>query len=332
MISTSVAAVLRTARVHLAALLLPLGVGTLGAVSACGPSPERSADRRSEATNIVESPDPTLQGGLDDFGEPLPTDARFATRVVSLNPAATEVIFAMGADSALVGRSRWDEFPAEASRIMPLGDAIRPSIETVLSVQPSLVILYATPDNRAAAEALRRAGVRTVALRANRIEGFFALTRQLGVMLGATARAEVVVDSVRQTLDRVRRLTAAQPERPTVVWPVWESPPMVIGGGSYLDEVLTIAGAHNVFHDDTTASPSVSIEEIARRDPRHVIVGSTRLAAMRESSTWRAVTAVREGRLMVVDQDVTGRPSVMLGMAATQLARLLHPALSDSLR
>ena len=104
----------------------------------------------------------------DDFGAPLPTDARFAERVVSLNPAATEAIFTIGADSLLVGRSRWDEYPNAVSRIPALGDGIRPNIEAVLAARPTLVVLYATAENRAAADALARAGVRTIALRVDR--------------------------------------------------------------------------------------------------------------------------------------------------------------------
>lgn len=322
----SMSAPMRRARMVAATMCLPIGAVLM---TACGGSADRTAARDTAAISQAGAPTPA---DTDDFGAPLPTDAQYAARVVSLNPAATEIIFAIGADSALVGRSRWDEFPPEAQRIMPVGDGIRPSIETVLSVQPTLVILYATADNRSAAEALARAGVRTVALRADRIEGFYALTRRLGVMLGATERAGVVVDSVRRTLDRVRTLTASVQERPSVVWPVWESPPMVIGGGSYLDELLTIAGARNVFHDDSTASPSVSVEEIARRAPGYVITGSTRVDVLKEATSWRAVPAVREGHFVVVNQDLTGRPSVVLGMAATHLARLLHPALADSLR
>ena len=99
---------------------------------------------------------PVAPADTDDFGAPLPVDARFAARVVSLNPAATEALFAIGADSLLVGRSRWDEYPSAVSRIAALGDGIRPNIEVVLAARPTLVLLYATAENRAAADALAR--------------------------------------------------------------------------------------------------------------------------------------------------------------------------------
>ena len=266
----------------------------------------------------------------DDFGAPLPTDARFAVRVVSLNPAATEAIFTIGADSLLVGRSRWDEYPTAASRIAALGDGIRPNIEAVLAARPTLVVLYATAENRAAAEALTRAGVRTIALRVDHIAQFYRLLATLGRALGAEANARIVSDSVQSTLDRVRALTASLP-KPRVVWPAWESPLLVIGGGSYIDELLTIAGAENVFHDMDAPSPPVSIEEIATRDPDHVITGASRGAKLSANPSWHAIRAVREKRFIVQDPSVTGRPSVVLGMAAVQLARALHPELRDSL-
>ncbi len=268
----------------------------------------------------------------DDFGMPLPVDASHAQRVVSLNPAVTEIIFAIGADSLLVGRSRWDEYPREVKRVLSVGDGIRPSVETVLSVRPTLVILYASPDNRKAADALVRAGVRTIALKADRIEEIYKLILGVGAALGADTRARIVADSVRTTVERVRALTAALPDRPTVVWPAQESPPIVIGGGSYLDELLTVAGAENVFHNDSMASLSVSIEEIARRRPQLVISGKERTSLLRQSSVWQAVQAVSENRFLVVDVSLMGRPSVVLGMSAVQLARLLHPELADSLR
>ena len=284
-------------------------------------------DARVASANHRES-----TASTDDFGQPLPTDARFAARVVSLNPAATEAIFAIGADSLLVGRSRWDQYPAEVARIPAVGDGIRPAIEAVLAARPTLVILYATAENRSAAEALARAGVRTLALRVDRVAQFHRQLRVLGVALGAEARAAVVSDTVQRTLERVRAVTARLSARPTVVWPVWNTPPMVIGGGSYMDELLEIAGARNVFHDAEQPSPAVSLEEIIARQPQQVVASERQQAELTADAVWHAVPAVQARRFVRHDPNVTGRPSVVLGMAAVQLARALHPTLADSLR
>lgn len=294
---------------------------------ACAP-----ADRQSAADTAGRTVTSTVAvpADTDDFGVPLPSDASFAARVVSLNPAATEVIFAMGAQARLVGRSAWDEFPAAARAVPPLGDGIRPNVEAVLRARPTLVILYATAENRAAAEAFTRAGVRVIALRVDHIAQFVSLTRRLGVALDAVDAATAVTDSVQRTLALVREVTRDATPR-TVVWPLWQQPVMVVGGGSYLDELIGIAGGRNVFHDMDAPSPSVSIEEIARRNPDVIVASKATVAELRDRPQWRAVRALRDSQWVIHDPSLTGRPSVVLGMAAVSLARALHPELAARL-
>ena len=259
----------------------------------------------------------------DDFGGTVAL-APIPQRVVSLNPTTTELIFALGGEARLVGRSRWDEWPAAAKQIPALGDAIHPSIERVLAARPDLVVLYATPDNRPAYDRLRAAGIRAVALRIDHIAQFESAARLLGRMLGSAAAGETVADSVAATLDRVRSATRDLP-RPSVVWPVSASPPIVIGGGSYMSELLDIAGARNVYGTMRAPSPVVSIEDVVARNPDFVIRGGDDNASSAWSTTWSVVPAVAAGRVVRVSTDLVSRPSVHLGQAAVALARALHP-------
>ena len=288
-------------------------------------TPERAPDSAQASASIAPAPADT-----DDFGLALPIDVQFAERVVSLNPAATEIIFAIGAEARLVGRSRWDIYPPAASAIPAVGDGIRPNVEAVLQMRPTLVVLYATAENRAAATAFAKAGVRTIALRVDRIAQFVTLTRQLGIALGESARAATVIDSVKHTLDKVREVTRRATPR-SVVWPLWQQPIMVVGSGSYLDELIEIAGGRNVFHDIASPSPQVSLEEVARRNP-DAIIGTEKVRdQLLDKPHWKSVAAARDGRFILEDPALTGRPSVMLGMAAVALAHALHPELADQL-
>jgi ABC-type Fe3+-hydroxamate transport system substrate-binding protein len=106
---------------------------------------------------------------------------------------------------------------------------------------------------------------------------------------------------------------------------------MVVGRGSYLDELVEIAGGRNVFHDLAAPSPPVSIEEIAKRDPSVLVTSAKTAETLRTSSPWNAVRAVRDRHIVLDDPTVTGRPSVVLGMAAVALARALHPELASRL-
>ena len=263
----------------------------------------------------------------DDFGDAVAAGTLASpARIVSLNPTSTELLFAIGAGDRVVGRTRWDAWPEEARRVPDVGPGLRPNIEAVLARQPDLVILYASEDNRDAAAQLRAAGVATIALKIDSIGSFVRGARLLGRATGRENAAGAVVDSVTGTLQRVRAATAGV-ERPTVFWHIWDSPIITIGQGSYMSELVEIAGGRNVYQDLDAPSASVALEDVVRRDPQLVLGGPDGVRAMRASAAWQAVPAVRAGRVITVDTTLVGRPSIRLGEAAVSLARALHPSL-----
>lgn len=260
---------------------------------------------------------------VDDAGDPLPPRAA-RSRIVSLIPATTEILFALGAGDRVVGRTHWDGWPPEVVDVPDLGDGIRPSVETVIEARPDLVLLYASGDNREAARALRAAGIAVISLRIDSIAEFERATILLGDAVGEPARARLVVDSVRATLNRVRSAMNGR-VRPTVFMLAWETPLMTIGSGSFLTELVEIAGGRNVFDDLAGPSPQISFEELLRRDPRFILGRPETAGKLSANARWRRLPAVREGRVLVMDTSLVGRPGVRLGEAAVSIARLLHP-------
>jgi iron complex transport system substrate-binding protein len=259
----------------------------------------------------------------DDFGDPVRLGAA-STRIVSLNPVTTEILFAFGAGSRLVGRSSFDLWPDSARLIPDLGMGLQPNVEVVLGAHPDLVILYASQDNRPAAARFRAAGVSTLTLRTDHIADFRRTVQLLGAILQDSARARTVADSVFRTLDRVRTATAKLP-RPTVFWHIWDAPLITIGAGSFMNELVDIAGGSNVYADITKPSATVSLEDVAHRDPDFILAGPQGAQKIEDDRRWRIVRAVREGKVVTVDTVLVGRPSVRLGEAAVSLANLLHP-------
>lgn len=259
----------------------------------------------------------------DDFGAPVAISSP-PRRIVSLNPTTTEVLFAIGAGGRLVGRSMYDAFPDSALAVPNLGAALRPNVEAIIGAKPDLVVLYASQDNRAAADRLHQAGIATAALRIDSIAQFERDTRLLGRLTGDSARAAAVVDSVRATLERVRSATRSLPH-PTVFFHTWDRPLITIGGGSFLSELVEIAGARNVYGDLAAPSGTVTLEDVIRRNPDYVLASPITAASVRADPRWQALPAVRDGHVLVFDTTVVGRPSVTLGAAARSLADLLHP-------
>lgn len=260
----------------------------------------------------------------DDFGGAMPRFGNPPRRIVSMNPATTDLLFAVHAGPRVVGRSKWDLYPDSARLVPSLGDALRPSVESVLGARPDLVIVYASADNRLAYDRLRDAGIGVVALRIDRIEHFDRAARLLGRLTGNPEAGARVADSVQRTIARVRDATRGLP-RPRVFWRIWDAPLITIGRGSFLSQLVDIAGARNVYEDIPAPSQQVTFEDVVRRDPEYVLVGPEGSEVVARDPAWRAIRAVREGRVRVVDTILVGRPSVRLGEAAVHLARLLHP-------
>jgi len=259
----------------------------------------------------------------DDYGTAIDATAP-ATRIVSLNPTTTEILFAIGAGGQVVGRSRWDEWPVAAREVPEVGDAIRPSVERILASRPDLVVLYASGDNRAAAVALEGAGVRVVALRVDRIADFQRCVLLLGALTGRGSEARHAVDTVTRSLEEVR-VVMRHATRPTVFLHAWDNPLMAIGGGSFLSELVDIAGGRNVYGDRREASPQVSFEDLVQRDPDVVLAGPSEGPRLRGDARWQLLRAVREGRVLAYDTALVARPSMRLGEAARSIAGVLHP-------
>jgi ABC-type Fe3+-hydroxamate transport system substrate-binding protein len=284
------------------ALLVPLAV----ALAACAHEPRRAQPRTA-----------------DDFGDTLRAGAA-PHRIVSLNPSTTELLFAIGAGDRLVGRTTYDLWPVAARSVPDLGPGLRPNVEAVLAMHPDLVVLYASDDNREAARRLRAAGIQTAAFRVDRIADFERVTRALGVLTGDSAAAIATVDSVRATLARVRAATASLPH-PTVFWPLYDQPLLATGSGSYLNELIEIAGGRNIYGFMKEPSPRVTFEDLMRRDPDVVLTSPESRARYLADPRWKALRALRDGHLLVVDTALVLRPGPRLGEAARSMALLLHP-------
>ncbi|MCC6928609.1 MAG: ABC transporter substrate-binding protein [Gemmatimonadaceae bacterium] len=320
----SIVRAVTTVVVAAATASLMLVAGCTPRESSASREPHERQESRPSARAAVDSLGAADGLGADDYGAPIDA-SRAARRIVSLNPTTTEILFALGAGRQVVGRSRWDQWPVEARTLPELGDAIRPSVERVLAATPDLVVLYASGDNRAAASALAAAGVRVVALRVDRIADFERCVRVLGAVSGHADAARLAIDSVTRSLESVRTAMRGL-TRVSVFLHVWANPLMAIGGGSFMSELVEIAGGRNVYGEMAEPSPQVSFEDLLRRDPDAILAGPLEVARLTRDPRWRALRAVREGRVLAYDTSLVARASMRLGEGARSLATLLHPS------
>ena len=276
--------------------------------------------------SLACSPAPVRTGQLvDDTGvrTALPAPPR---RVVSLIPATTELLFALGAGDRVVGRTSWCDYPAAAARVPDLGNGIEPNVEAVVAAKPDLVLLYKSGANRGAGERLRSLGVPTLELATDRIADIARITRLLGQALGLREAAESLVARTDRDLAAASRPPDLPTSRPSVFILAWDRPAMTLGRGSFLSEILERAGARNVFDDLPSSSAQVSIEAVAARDPDFLLISSASDPAVASRPEWRVVRAVRERRFLRVRGSEFSRPSPRVGLAVRELAAALAAA------
>ncbi len=261
----------------------------------------------------------------DDFDRSVavPEPAR---RVVSLAPAITELLFDIGAGDRLVGRTAWCTDPLEALDVANVGDGLNPNVEAIAALSPDLVILYTSASNLEPARRLERLGIRTFFLRTDGLDDVARGARLLGQLTGAERRADSLARIFEAELDSARAVTTTIAP-PSVLILAWRQPPIVIGGGSFLSELVSLAGGINAFGNLRQPSGQVSIETIVARSPDLILLtGGDPDPSWARLPEWRTVNAVRSRRFVLVEGTEYSRPSFRALEAARTLAAKLREA------
>lgn len=276
----------------------------------------------------AESPAEQAVAATDDAGRTvrLPHPAR---RIVSLLPATTETLFALGAGDRVVGRTDYDR-EAYVRHLPSVGGGLDPSPEALLALRPDLVIAWETAGGATLRHRLEALGVPVFAVRTQDTADVFANVARLGHLTGRDRAADSLARRIRAGLDSVRASVAGLP-RPTVLYVVGTDPAMTAGPGTFVSELIGVAGGRNAFSDVRQEWPQISREEIVRRRPETVIlpvdagIDSAAALARLDAPGWRELGAVRRGEVRVVDGELLNRPGPRIAEAARALRRAIHP-------
>jgi len=298
--------------VALAWLLLPSLFGLMS--SAC---------RRQDASRVSAARAP-LAGSVNQ---------KIPHRVITLTPSLSELVFALGAGDRVVAVSDYCDYPEAVKALPRVGSFLSPAIERILSLQPDLVLLDGVQGDAAAM--LKQAGTHAVAVPMQDLAQVRSAFTIVGAQLGdRQARAAELLGELDRHLAAVSARTASQPKRKTlfaVDRQIGSLRGLVVAGpGSYLDELVRLAGGQNVFSDMAPRYAKVALEAIEERQPDVILdaVHTDPENAAARRADWnelRSVAAVRNGRVHVLANRMFVTPGPRLGEALRQLADLLHP-------
>jgi iron complex transport system substrate-binding protein len=257
-----------------------------------------------------------------------PPAAEAGLRVVALVPSLTELVVALGQAEHLVARTDFDTDPA-AVELPTVGGGLDPSLEQIVALEVDLVLMATGRDSPALRQRLEALGVRVEGFPVQSVDDIHDSIARLGALLGARRAADSLSGAIATELDGVRRRVAGRPIV-DVLYVVWSDPPMTTGGGTFIDDVIRIAGGRNVFEDAPVDWPTVGFESIVERAPDAVIwprgeITPENLERLKSVPGWRDVRAVQEGRVVLVDANLFNRPGPGVVIAARRLAEALHP-------
>jgi iron complex transport system substrate-binding protein len=258
-----------------------------------------------------------------------------ARRVVSIIPATTEMLFAMGAGDRVVAVGSYDRFPPEVERLPRVGALLDPNIERILSLRPDLVVLYGTQtDLRAQME---RAGVAYYSYLHRGLPDITQTIRSLGARVGVDNAANALADRIERELADIRRRVSKSARPKTLV--VFGREPGTLknidasGGVGFLHDMLETAGGTDVLADAKRQSVLMSTELVLARAPEVIIElryarGDTTAAS--DLTAWDAlpsVPAVKNRKVFMLQGEEFVVPGPRVVVATARLARTLHPEL-----
>lgn len=257
-----------------------------------------------------------------------------ARRVVSLVPAVTEMLFAIGAGDQVVGVSTFDTFPAEVTSRARVGGLVDPNYEHILSLRPDLVITYGSQDELK--QRLTRSRIPFYDYRHGGLGDISATVRAVGDRIGRAHEAAALATRITADLEAIRTRVAGRP-RPNVLLVFGREEGamrglFVSGGIGFLHDLVTLAGGNNVMGDVKREGLQLSLEQLLTRAPEVVIElrggeGWTAERMTRERQTWQRaqIPASRAGRVHIVTDPSLVIPGPRVATAARVLADLLHP-------
>jgi iron complex transport system substrate-binding protein len=250
-------------------------------------------------------------------------------RIVTLCPACAEVVAGLGWGDRIVGVSDHTEYPDAARAAASIGSYVNPSLETIVSLKPDLVVATSDGNPPPLLERLRFLGVEVFVLDLRRWGAIERTIVELGAEHGSRERAEEMVAE----MGRVRQCVARELEgerRPRVLFAFDLDPAIAPGLDAFTNELVSMAGGESVTAGAPTPYPRLTVEQIIALEPEVIVASTMGTNAQLDAwetwlGRWNAIPAIRNGRLHVVDGSNLDRPSQRVIFGVRMLVDVLHP-------
>jgi ABC-type Fe3+-hydroxamate transport system substrate-binding protein len=247
-------------------------------------------------------------------------------RVVCLLPSVTDTVFALGSGDDVVAVSDYTTSPPAALKKPSIGSLVKPSIETILSFHPDLVLGTEIPGSAETATQLEAVGIPVYLIDPRGLAGILHSVESIGQALNRGTQAAALDASLEKRIEAVRARTAGKPA-PRVLVPIWYDPIITIGKHAFITEILETAGAKSVTDDLTPDWPQISLETVITRAPDSLLLirgGKIDISVLQKRPGWSSLPAIQTGKVYYVNSGIQ-EPSPVAIDALEELAKEFHP-------
>jgi iron complex transport system substrate-binding protein len=261
----------------------------------------------------------------DDAGRTVTLPAP-AQRIISLAPHITEQLYAIGADSELVGAVDYSDYPEAAKKLPRVGGYSRLDLEAILALHPDLVVGWKSGNDNRQLERLQQLGITVYLSEPRALPDIAQSLLRLGILSGHREEAATQAGQFMQTLDRLEKMNRDRP-RVRVFYEIWNRPLKTINGEHLISDVIRLCGGENVFADLPTLSPTVSEEAVIAADPDIIVasgMGESRPEWLDEWRRWSQLKSVRNNQLQFIPPDLILRATPRLLQGAERLCSIIH--------
>ncbi len=248
-----------------------------------------------------------------------------AQRIVSLAPHITELVFAAGAGSRLVGTVQSSDYPSEISTLPRVGDGLHVDPETLISLKPDLVLGWQAGATQAVAPILKTLDIPLVHINPESVQEIPDAIEKIGKLTQNSATASAVAASMRQRLQNLKQLAPRKPV--SVVLEINATPFYVVGNDPLLNDALQYCNANNHFGNAPQAAPLIGLENLLANQPDFIVVRYEPGQPMQERIAFLAgkgIKAARQAKVIGIDPDLLFRPGPRLVDALEQLCAQLE--------
>ncbi|HSK48824.1 MAG TPA: ABC transporter substrate-binding protein [Coriobacteriia bacterium] len=310
-----------TARRPFRAARLTIAVATAFALAVLAGCAGGSAEQADPAPPAADASFPVTI--TDDASRTVTIESE-PVRIVSLAPANTEILFALGLGEKVVGVTSYDDYPAEVADIAKVGDFAGPNLEAVAAADPDL-ILATTGVQADVIGKLEALGATVLAVDPQTLAGLYSDIGAIGEATGASDAADELVSSMQSDVSEIEQAVGSA-EPVTAFVEIGQNPLFTAGAGTLLGELIELGGGDNVVKEPGYVP--YSTEQLVKDDPAVYLAtkgSATDPAAIEQRAGYKGLSAVENGRVVILDDNLVSRPGPRIVEGLRQIAEGLHP-------